>query len=196
MKRITCEMCGSTDVLKQDGMFVCQSCDTKYTTEEAKKLMIEGTVEVQGVVEVKNAAQIENLLSLARSSYDSKNYAQAESFCNQVIAIDGSHYAAWKLKGEAINYQITGKNDRITEVYNCIMTSYEVLDDAGKEEHREEILRSLRVCLEGEIDFALKLFMENRPTDAMLKKVENTFTSWAGGRPYEVYNKYEFSIFN
>jgi len=33
-------------------MFVCQHCGTKYSVEEAKKLMIEGTVDVQGTVKV------------------------------------------------------------------------------------------------------------------------------------------------
>ena len=179
MKALVCEMCQSTELLKQDGVFVCQHCGTKYSVEEARKMMVEGSVEVQGVVEVKNTAQAENLMSLAKKSYESKNYAQAEEFCNQIIAMDGANYFAWKLKGEAINYQITGTNDRIEEVYNCIMTSYEVLDDAGKEEHREEILKSLRVCLEGEIDFALSLFLKDRPGDAMLKKVKNTFVSCA-----------------
>ena len=37
MKRLTCEMCGSIDLVKQDGMFVCQSCGTKYSLEEAIK---------------------------------------------------------------------------------------------------------------------------------------------------------------
>lgn len=175
MKQLTCEMCGSTDLMKQDGVFVCQSCGMKYSVEEAKKMMIEGTVEVQGTVQIKNTAQLDNLLRLAHSSYDSKNYAQAEEFCNQVIAMDANNYEAWKLKGEAINFQITGTNDRIVEVYNCIMTSYRVLDDDGKEDHREDILASLRVCLEGEIDFALNLFKSNRPTDDMLSKVKNTF---------------------
>ena len=123
MKQLTCEMCGSTDLMKQDGVFVCQSCGTKYSVEEAKKMM----VEVGGAVEVKNAAQLENLLNLANSSFESKNYAQAEEFCNQVIAMDDKNYEAWKLKGEAINYQINAKNQRISEVYNCIMTSYRVL---------------------------------------------------------------------
>lgn len=179
MKQLVCEMCGGTDIVKQDGLFVCQSCGMKYSAEDAKKMMIEGTVEVQGTVQVKNAVQLENLLQLAHSSYDSKNYAQAEEFCNQVIAMDGTNYDAWKLKGEAINYQITGTNDRITEVYNCIMTSYKVLDEDSKDEHREEILSSLRVCLEGEIDFALDLFKANRPTNEMLAKVKNTFVRCA-----------------
>ena len=179
MKQLTCEMCGSTDLMKQDGVFVCQSCGMKYSVEDAKKMMVEGTVEVQGNVQVKNAAQLENLLNLAHSSFDSKNYAQAEEFCNQVIAMDAVNYDAWKLKGEAINYQITAKNQRILEVYNCIMTSYKVLDEAGKEEHREEILDSLRTCLEGEIDFWLEQFEAQRPTDAMLEKVKNTFIDCA-----------------
>ena len=111
MKQLTCEMCGSTDLMKQDGVYVCQSCGTKYSVEEAKKMM----VEVGGAVEVKNAAQLENLLNLANSSFESKNYAQAEEFCNQVIAMDDKNYKAWKLKGEAINYQINAKDQRILE---------------------------------------------------------------------------------
>ena len=179
MKQLTCEMCGGTDLLKQDGVFVCQSCGMKYSVEEAKKMMIEGTVEVQGAVQVKNSAQLENLLNLAHTSFDSKNYAQAEEFCNQVIAMDALNYDAWKLKGEAINYQINVENQRILEVYNCIMTSYRVLDDAGKEEHQEEILDSLRTCLEGEIDFWLDQFENQRPTNAMLEKVKSTFIDCA-----------------
>ena len=52
MKALTCEMCGSQDMVKQDGYFICQHCGTKYSVEEAKKLMIEGTVEVHGTVKV------------------------------------------------------------------------------------------------------------------------------------------------
>ena len=175
MKQLTCEMCGSTEMLKQDGVFVCQTCGTKYTVEEAKKMMVEGTVEVQGNVQVQNAAQLENLLKLAHSSFESKNYAQAEEFCNQVIAMDDQNYDAWKLKGEAINYQINSNNQRILEVYNCIMTSYRVLDDEQKEEKKHEILSSLKDCFEGEVDFWLKQFEANRPSDATLTRAKNAY---------------------
>ena len=46
MKQLTCQMCGSTDLMKQNGVFVCQTCGMKYSVEEAKKMMIEGTVDV------------------------------------------------------------------------------------------------------------------------------------------------------
>ena len=76
---------------------------------------------------------------MAHSSFDSNNYSQAEEFCNQVISMDSLNYEAWKLKGEAINYQISRKNPRILEVYNCIMTSYRVLSDDAKKEKKDEI---------------------------------------------------------
>lgn len=175
MKRLICEMCGGSDLVKQDGVFVCQNCGTKYTVEEAKKMMVEGTVEVQGNVQVQNAAQLENLLKLAHSSFDSKNYAQAEEFCNQVIAMDDQNYDAWKLKGEAINYQINANNQRILEVYNCIMTSYRVLNDEQKEEKKHEILSSLKDCFEGEVDFWLKQFEAKRPSESTLTRAKNAY---------------------
>ena len=98
MKQLVCEMCGSTDLLKEEGVFVCQSCGCKYSVEEAKKMM----VEVEGAVTVQNAAQLDNLLKLAHSSFESKNYEKAEDFCNQVLAMDDKNFDAWKLKGEAI----------------------------------------------------------------------------------------------
>ena len=33
MAMIKCEMCGITDIIKQDGVFVCQSCGIKYSPE-------------------------------------------------------------------------------------------------------------------------------------------------------------------
>jgi hypothetical protein len=41
MKKMICEMCESTEFIKEDGLFVCQGCGCKYPLEEAKKLMKE-----------------------------------------------------------------------------------------------------------------------------------------------------------
>ncbi len=41
MKKIVCEICESTDFVKDDGLFVCQGCGCKYSAEEAKKMMQE-----------------------------------------------------------------------------------------------------------------------------------------------------------
>ena len=103
MKRLTCEMCGGTDLIKQDGVFVCQNCGMKYSVEDAKKMMIEGTVDVK----VDNSHMIENYLEMANNAYDSSNEAEAESYCNKIIEIDPSNYQAWMLKGKASGWQST-----------------------------------------------------------------------------------------
>lgn len=53
MKVIKCELCGSNELLKGEDFFVCQHCGTKYTTEAARKLIVEisQSVTVNGTVE-------------------------------------------------------------------------------------------------------------------------------------------------
>ena len=74
MKQLTCEMCGSTELIKQDGFFVCQTCGTKYSIEEAKKLMVEGTVKVD------NSDRIKNYLELARTAKDENDSTTAAKY--------------------------------------------------------------------------------------------------------------------
>ncbi len=178
MKRLTCEMCGGTDLIKDGGVFVCQSCGCKYSVEEARKMMVEGTVEVQGVVQVSNAAQVSNLLNMARNAYDSKNYVKTEEFCDQALAMDDKNYNAWKLKAEAINCQTSSDNPRMLEAYNCLMTAYRVIGNSvDKKDRTHEIVQTFHDCIEGEIYFWLKQFESKRPTDIALQKVKNTYTN-------------------
>lgn len=87
MKQLTCEMCGSTDMLKQDGVFVCQSCGCKYSVEEAKKLMIEGTVEVKGTVKVDSSNEVNNLLKRAFMFLEEGNWVDANEYCERALDI-------------------------------------------------------------------------------------------------------------
>lgn len=41
MKKMVCDLCESTEFVKADGFFECQSCHTKYSEEDAKKLLKE-----------------------------------------------------------------------------------------------------------------------------------------------------------
>ena len=111
MKPLTCDMCGSNDVIKQDGLFVCQVCGTNYSVEEAKKMMIEGTVDVSGsTVKIDNSASAKNYYMMAKSAYDAKNYLEAEKYCNKVIEIDPSTYNAWFIKGKTAGWVSTVQN--------------------------------------------------------------------------------------
>ena len=78
MKQLTCEMCGGTDLIKQDGVFVCQSCGMKYTVEEAKKMMIEGTIKVD------NSAFVQKYLENARRALNKNDWDEVEKYYNMV----------------------------------------------------------------------------------------------------------------
>lgn len=131
MKQLTCEMCGSTNLMKQDGVFVCQSCGTKYSVEEARKIMVEGTVEVAGTVKVDDSAKIDNYYTMAENAYDASNKQEAENYCNKIIEIDPSNYKAWFLKGKAAGWQSTLRNIRIEESVNCFTKA---IDNAPEKE--------------------------------------------------------------
>lgn len=85
MNQLKCEMCGSTDLVKQDGMFVCQVCGTKYSVEEAKKMMIEGTVDVTGsTVKVDNSSFVQKYLANARRALGKEDWEEVEKYYNLV----------------------------------------------------------------------------------------------------------------
>lgn len=103
MKQLTCEMCGSTDLMKQDGVFVCQSCGCKYSVEEAKRMMIEGSVDVSGsTVKVDNSAFVERYLQNARRAKQKEDWEETEKYYNLVEQNDPTNI-------EAIFYSSYGK---------------------------------------------------------------------------------------
>lgn len=116
MKRLTCEMCGSTDLVKQDGVFVCQSCGCKYSIEEAKKMMIEGTVEVTGTVKVDNSATIANYIELAESALKGANGQSVLEYTNKALEVDPQNSRAWILQMQAFEKIAQLQNPRTSEV--------------------------------------------------------------------------------
>ena len=41
MKKIVCEICESTNIMKKNGVYVCQSCGTQFSLDEVKKMMVD-----------------------------------------------------------------------------------------------------------------------------------------------------------
>lgn len=90
MRVIKCEMCGGTDIIKEAGVYVCQSCGIKYSLEEAKKMMVEvqGTVDVRGSVKVENSASIDSLIKRAFMLIEVRDYNKARELLDQTLNID------------------------------------------------------------------------------------------------------------
>ena len=107
MKQLSCEMCGSTDLIKDGGVFVCQTCGCKYSVEEAKKMMIEGTVDVKGTVsiagrvdisgsavKVDNTDRLNNYYQLARNAWKAEDFKRVEEYYALILKDDPDSWEA------------------------------------------------------------------------------------------------------
>ena len=88
MKQLVCEICGSTDLIKREGVFVCQACGCKYSIEEAKKIMIDGTVEVVGKVEIDNEKTLSNYIKLIEEEINGKNFQAALDYIAKALVMN------------------------------------------------------------------------------------------------------------
>ena len=76
-------------------MYVCQYCGTKYTVEEAKKMMIEGTVDVSGsTVKVDNSDELNNLYELARRAKQTDDFESALKYYDLILLKDPTSWEA------------------------------------------------------------------------------------------------------
>lgn len=160
MKRLTCEMCGGTELIKEDGVFVCQTCGTKYSAEEAKKMMVEGTVDVQGTVKVDNSAFVEKYLANARSAKQKEDWKETEKYYNMVEQNDPTNI-------EAIFYSTFAQvklalleaetKDKRQSIFNVLIKSVSIIDDNydnTSEEYQKllfEIMDDIKGLKEGTI---------------------------------------------
>ena len=80
---------------KKDGFFECQSCGLKYSVEEIRKMMIEGTVDVSGsTVKVDKTDSLRNILVLAKRAKKEGNTEEAKKYYNMVLMEDPDNWEA------------------------------------------------------------------------------------------------------
>lgn len=158
MKALQCEMCGSQNLVKDGGVFVCQSCGTKYTVEEAKKMMVEGTVDVKGTVKVDTSDELKNLYEIARRAKDAENSANAAKYYDMILVKDPSSWEA--------NYYVVYFNSmgcRVGEIYSAataISNSLESVLNLIKSNivDKDEQKKSLEDILLRNIQISMMLF--------------------------------------
>lgn len=139
MKALKCEMCDSTDLVKDGDYFVCQNCGTKYTVEAAKKMMVEGSVKID------NNDKIQNLYKLARQAKDENNSAIAARYYNELVIerpddweaqFYSTYYTAYECKLAEISNVCSSLNARANSVLDMI-SKMDISDDEKKEKYTE-----------------------------------------------------------
>jgi len=141
MQAIKCEMCNSNDFVKEDGYFVCQHCGTKYTVEEAKKLMVEGTVKID------SSENVQKWFTVARRAKESDDIETAKKYYQMILDEEPNSWEAYfysiyydckKIK----NAEISSTSDRIR---NSIQQAFKILDEfVSDKTEKENAINELR----------------------------------------------------
>lgn len=129
MAAITCELCGSNDVVKQGEFFICQHCGTKYSLEDAKKLI--------GTVQIDNSNFVEKYLENGRRARAKFDWAEAEKYYNlveqnapqNIEALFYSAYAKMRVAMQNLNLSDNNTTNKIVASRSVLTNSISLLDD-------------------------------------------------------------------
>jgi len=93
MKRLTCEMCGGTEFVKDGDFFVCQSCGLKYTLENARKMMQDDSAAESGsAAKPDESDKVRKLLQLARRAREEENGEDAKKYYELAMMEDPDNW--------------------------------------------------------------------------------------------------------
>ncbi len=132
---LTCELCGSTDFVKDAGLFVCRGCGMKYTLEEAQRLMGTQTVQSQQAT----AEAVLNAMAAVISSAAAQNAAAAVP---ELRTADDFHSGA---------IDVAAAGPKETNNYACrawqmLLTQYKNIDHPA-EARQKVLVERARECL-------------------------------------------------
>lgn len=164
-------MCGGTDLIKQDGVFVCQYCGTKYSVEEARKMMIDGTVDVQGTVKIDNSAFVQKYLENARRAYFKEDWEEVEKYYNMVEQNSPNNMEAvfFSSFGKAMLSLTDNEYFKREQKFGVLNRSISVINDYFEVsgENKEEVLRKISDAIEKMYSVTFVYGTEtNQPTQA------------------------------
>lgn len=139
MKKIVCEMCGSSDFAKTDGMFVCQTCGMKYSVEEAKALMVDDGNDAPVASQPAQAPQssrLENLRILAQRAKEENDTESAEKYYREIMLEDPNDWQAnfYSVFYAAHNIKIAQIGSAATSVANALPAIIKLMANNEPEE--------------------------------------------------------------
>lgn len=144
MKKIICEMCEGTEFKKENGEFICCGCNTHYSVEEAKGMMIE--VEDEGSSSSYVDPELENLYTLARRAKETDNNENATKYYEMIMVKDPDSWEAnfYSVYFKAMSCKIAEIAQAATSVKNCIFSTMQLIAKVADESERKNALAEMK----------------------------------------------------
>src|SRR5687768_10017600 len=87
------------------------------------------TVVVRAAIQAAATATVPNLMKLARTALQSKNFKEAYEYFTRVLEADTDNWEAWAGKGEASGSMFEPQQVRLTEVVTCFANALASVPD-------------------------------------------------------------------
>lgn len=175
MNKLVCEICGSMELVKQGDFFVCRHCGCKYTPDDVKRMMIEGTVDVQGTVKIDNSSFIQKQLANARRALDKTDWEEAEKYYNLVEQNDPQNIEAifYSSYGKAMLSLVDSDRFKREQKFDVFKKSISVIDDYFDVSKSAELIP-----------------LVEKMSDDFIKMVSSSFVSKQGDNVLYTYNMF------
>ena len=180
MKQVVCELCGGTDLIKQDGVFVCQSCGTKYSVEEARKMVAEGTANVtDSTIKSDQTQKLENLRILAKRAMEENDSETAAKYFEQILLEDPNDWRAnfYTIYYAAHNVRIAQLGAAANRVSNCFEPVLKIIKDTIPDPELQKVAYV-------EISLRVRLFKEmlvsnaNNHLGSTSEQIQKSINDW------------------
>lgn len=147
MKTLKCEMCGSVDLVKQDDLYVCQHCSTKYSLEDVKKLIVGGKVEIEGTVKIDNSEKIEKLYELARCARREESSLTAIKYYEMILLERPNDWEAYffSIYFQARETKIAYIASWARRVHACLDRVFNLITENSPKEEQDINMRMVAV---------------------------------------------------
>lgn len=119
MKRLVCEACGSGELEKEDEVYRCRACGTKYFLET--KLVQSVPTAVTGTIRVDDSIALANLYQLARRARDENNSENATKYYEMILLKDPFSWEAafYEVYFKAMGCKIAQISTMAEKLSNC-----------------------------------------------------------------------------
>lgn len=148
MKKMICEICGGKEFIKENGVFVCQSCEMKYTLEDVKKIMEnEGSFSEEETAEVikDSSKKLDNLYEIARRARREDNAVNAAEYYQKILYEDPSSWEAnyFTLYYQAMQCKVGEIGLAATNMKNCQKEVILIIKNNLNEEEQIKVLKEV-----------------------------------------------------
>lgn len=141
MQQLVCEMCGSSNLVKRDGVFICENCGSQYSVEEAKKMMVEGTVKID------RSDRLSNNYQVARRFINDQNYESAGKYYEMILVDDPNSWEAmyFSVFCRAMTCTIGQIQAAAISLLNCQDTILKLIhENTAKSEQQEAVCQIIK----------------------------------------------------